>query len=75
MFAVVQHQQKLLGHEIVGESGLDRPPRLLPQIERRRHCLRQQAGFGERSQLHQPHPVLVVLEDFCRDLERHARFA
>jgi hypothetical protein len=32
VFAVVQDQQKLPGLEVVGESGLDRPPGLLSQI-------------------------------------------
>ena len=57
VFAVVQDQQHLPVAQVVGEDGQRVAPGRLVDLQRLRHCLREQTGVGEVGEVDQPHLV------------------
>ncbi len=75
MLAVVEHEERSPVAQPRDDRLQIRAPALVSHAERRADRVRDEPRFGERRQLHEPHAVLVLVEDARRRLERHARLA
>ena len=57
MLAVVQHQERLPGFEVLDEQPEKRTAGNLAYAHHPRHRLRYQTGVGDRGQVHPPYAV------------------
>jgi hypothetical protein len=75
VLAIVHHQQRLAVLECLDEGLEKRTARLLAHPEDAGHRLRNEAGLGERRELHQPRPVRIGRDDAARCLHGQPRLA